>query len=85
MACWAYPLPFTSPLCTVKALERGPFVFAPEKHFSDATVYCQVPLPSASVDVVVFCLSLMGTNMMDFIQEARRLLVDNGIIKVCMP
>jgi ribosomal RNA-processing protein 8 len=43
-----------------------------------------VPLPSASVDVVVFCLSLMGTNMMDFIQEARRLLVDNGIIKVCV-
>lgn len=44
-----------------------------------------MPLPSASVDVVVFCLSLMGTNMMDFIREARRLLVDNGIIKVCLP
>lgn len=44
--------------------------------------WVQVPLPPSSVDVVVFCLSLMGTNMMDFITEAKRLLVDGGLIKV---
>ena len=33
-----------------------------------------VPLPSGSVDVGVFCLSLMGTNLRDFIAEAFRVL-----------
>lgn len=35
-------------------------------------------LPSASVDVAVFCLSLMGTNYPDFLKEARRVLTDKG-------
>lgn len=42
-----------------------------------------VPLPSSSVDVCVFCLSLMGTNVSDFIKEARRVLKKNGQLKVC--
>jgi len=37
-----------------------------------------VPLPDASVDVVVFCLSLMGTNYLDFLQEADRILRPGG-------
>jgi ribosomal RNA-processing protein 8 len=41
-----------------------------------------VPLPDASVDIVVFCLSLMGKNLNDFIREASRLLKPNGILKI---
>lgn len=41
-----------------------------------------VPLPSQSVHAVVFCLSLMGTNMMDFVKEACRVLKPKGVIKV---
>lgn len=33
-----------------------------------------VPLPADSVDVAVFCLSLMGTNLKDFLLEANRIL-----------
>lgn len=41
-----------------------------------------VPLPDSSVDVAVFCLSLMGTNYGDFIKEARRILVPKGLVLV---
>ena len=41
-----------------------------------------VPLSDASVDVVVFCLSLMGSNMLDFIREACRVLKVGGLIKI---
>lgn len=34
----------------------------------------QVPLNDASVDLAVFCLSLMGTNLADFLAEANRVL-----------
>lgn len=34
----------------------------------------RVPLGKGAVDVVIFCLSLMGTNWMDFIREAWRIL-----------
>ena len=40
------------------------------------------PLPDSSVDVAVFCLSLMGTNMVDFIREANRVLKKNGVLKI---
>ena len=33
-----------------------------------------LPLQDKSVDMVVFCLSLMGTNMRDFVFEAARIL-----------
>lgn len=33
-----------------------------------------VPLENESVDVAVFCLSLMGTNLQDYILEANRVL-----------
>eukprot|EP00548_Thalassiothrix_antarctica_P014218 CAMPEP_0194175516 /NCGR_PEP_ID=MMETSP0154-20130528/9528_1 /TAXON_ID=1049557 /ORGANISM="Thalassiothrix antarctica, Strain L6-D1" /LENGTH=356 /DNA_ID=CAMNT_0038889329 /DNA_START=103 /DNA_END=1169 /DNA_ORIENTATION=- len=42
-----------------------------------------VPLPNDSVDVAVFCLSLMGTNLADFIREAHRVLKPaTGILKI---
>lgn len=40
------------------------------------------PLAAASVDVVVFCLSLMGTNLKDFMIEANRILREGGILKI---
>ncbi|XP_039600867.1 ribosomal RNA-processing protein 8 [Polypterus senegalus] len=42
----------------------------------------KVPLPDNSVDIVVFCLSLMGTNLCDFLVEANRVLVSNGVLKI---
>jgi ribosomal RNA-processing protein 8 len=39
-----------------------------------------VPLESHSVDVGVFCLSLMGTNLADFIREAHRVLKEDGTV-----
>ncbi len=41
-----------------------------------------VPLKNKSVDVCVFCLSLMGTNLADFIREAHRVLKDGGKVKI---
>ncbi|CAL9126188.1 unnamed protein product [Musa textilis] len=36
------------------------------------------PLVSSSVDVAVFCLSLMGTNYSNYLQEAKRVLKPSG-------
>ncbi len=52
---------------------------------NDRVTVCDVahvPLPDASVDVAVFCLSLMGTNLDDFIAEAYRVLRPRGQLKV---
>lgn len=37
-----------------------------------------VPLKEESCSVVIFCLSLMGTNFLDFIKEASRILIKGG-------
>lgn len=37
-----------------------------------------VPLPDESCTIVVFCLALMGTNFLDFINEAYRILAPRG-------
>uniref|UniRef100_A0A8C5L3A9 Ribosomal RNA-processing protein 8 n=1 Tax=Jaculus jaculus TaxID=51337 RepID=A0A8C5L3A9_JACJA len=42
----------------------------------------QVPLEDETVDVAVFCLSLMGTNIRDFLEEANRVLKPGGVLKV---
>lgn len=43
----------------------------------------KVPLQDSSVDVVIFCLSLMNTNFIDAIREARRILKPKtGILKI---
>ncbi|KAJ3158374.1 25S rRNA (adenine645-N1)-methyltransferase [Geranomyces michiganensis] len=41
-----------------------------------------VPMRDAEADVVVFCLSLMGTNFMDFVREAYRVLKVGGELKI---
>ena len=41
------------------------------------------PLSTGAVDVCIFCLSLMGTNISDFILEARRVLKDDGAMRIC--
>ena len=41
-----------------------------------------VPLVDGVVDVAVFCLALMGTNIADFIREAHRVLKSDGVIKI---
>lgn len=41
-----------------------------------------VPLKDGSVHLAIFCLSLMGTNLADFLREAHRVLVTGGLIKV---
>uniref|UniRef100_A0A182Q7Q8 Ribosomal RNA-processing protein 8 n=1 Tax=Anopheles farauti TaxID=69004 RepID=A0A182Q7Q8_9DIPT len=40
------------------------------------------PLESNFVNVVVFCLSLMGTNLVDFLLEANRVLKVGGVLKI---
>ncbi|XP_030055639.1 ribosomal RNA-processing protein 8 [Microcaecilia unicolor] len=42
----------------------------------------KVPLQDESVDIAVFCLALMGTNLREFFQEANRVLKPGGILKV---
>lgn len=41
-----------------------------------------VPLKDKSVDIVVFCLSLMGTNFPSFLLEANRVLRPGGTVFV---
>lgn len=41
-----------------------------------------VPLGNGSVDVAVFCLSLMGTNLADYLTEAHRVLKTGGHLKI---
>ncbi|XP_077300605.1 uncharacterized protein LOC143921267 [Arctopsyche grandis] len=43
---------------------------------------CHTPLLTAHVDVVVFCLSLMGTNLRDYLMEANRILKIGGLLKI---
>ncbi|GAB1609477.1 ribosomal RNA-processing protein 8-like [Argonauta hians] len=41
-----------------------------------------IPLKIASMDTAVFCLSLMGTNMIDYIAEAARVLKHKGVLLI---
>ncbi|XP_019550275.3 ribosomal RNA-processing protein 8 [Aedes albopictus] len=40
------------------------------------------PLETNSINVAVFCLSLMGTNLRDFLLEANRVLKVGGLLKI---
>ncbi|XP_049679132.1 ribosomal RNA-processing protein 8 isoform X1 [Accipiter gentilis] len=42
----------------------------------------KVPLAAESVDVAVFCLALMGTNLQEILEEANRVLKQGGILLV---
>uniref|UniRef100_A0A8C9AJC9 Ribosomal RNA-processing protein 8 n=1 Tax=Prolemur simus TaxID=1328070 RepID=A0A8C9AJC9_PROSS len=61
------------------ALGLGPVTSQP---WSAAASQSKVPLEDESVDVAVFCLSLMGTNIRDFLEEANRVLKPGGLLKV---
>ncbi|KAJ1440204.1 methyltransferase-domain-containing protein [Ochromonadaceae sp. CCMP2298] len=47
-----------------------------------ASDIAHVPLREGSVDVVVFCLALMGTNVPDFVREAHRILAVRGSLRI---
>jgi len=52
---------------------------------NDRVTVCEmskVPLESGSVDVVVFCLSLMGTCLAEYIREAHRILKTGGMMYI---
>ena len=48
--------------------------------FITACDISKTPLDTKSVDYVVFCLSLMGVNFIDYLIEARRILKDKYLI-----
>ena len=49
-------------------------IYTMKKNYVEFIVLCfQVPLEDKAVDVSVFCLSLMGTNLVDFVLEAHRI------------
>ncbi|XP_033111908.1 ribosomal RNA-processing protein 8-like [Anneissia japonica] len=41
-----------------------------------------VPLSDGELDVAIFCLSLMGTNWIDYLKEANRVLKNKGMLKI---
>eukprot|EP00842_Homolaphlyctis_polyrhiza_P000335 jgi/Hompol1/1301/HPOL_004632-RA len=50
--------------------------------FITACDIAHVPLSEKSCDVVIFCLSLMGTNFTEFLAEAHRILKQGGELKI---
>ncbi|KAJ3042740.1 25S rRNA (adenine645-N1)-methyltransferase [Rhizophlyctis rosea] len=54
---------------------------APNEHIVACDI-ANVPLEDSSVDITIFCLSLMGTNYMDFVKEAHRILKPGGKLKI---
>lgn len=58
------------------------FDLCSHKKFIKAADIKNVPLESSSCNVVVLCLSLMGTNFIDFLHESRRLLKIDGNLLV---
>lgn len=52
---------------------------------NDSVTECDManlPLSDSTVDVAVFCLSLMGVNYSEYLKEAYRILAPNGIVIV---
>ncbi|KAK1786006.1 hypothetical protein P4O66_017556, partial [Electrophorus voltai] len=58
------------------------FDLAPVCDLVTACDMAKVPLDDCTVDIAVFCLSLMGTNLSDFLAEANRVLQMGGILKI---
>lgn len=54
---------------------------AANSHVTVADI-AKVPLSKDYADIVIFCLSLMGTNYTDFIKESHRIMKINGKLKV---
>eukprot|EP01064_Diplonema_japonicum_P039346 TRINITY_DN9837_c4_g1_i1.p1 TRINITY_DN9837_c4_g1~~TRINITY_DN9837_c4_g1_i1.p1 ORF type:complete len:357 (+),score=77.68 TRINITY_DN9837_c4_g1_i1:89-1072(+) len=51
-------------------------------HIVSCDITKKVPLPSCSVDFVVISLALMGTNWIEILKEANRVLVPGGSLKI---
>ncbi|XP_071500033.1 uncharacterized protein [Diadema antillarum] len=51
------------------------------KHVTVCNI-AKVPLKPSTLDVAIFCLSLMGTDWIDFVMEANRTLKQGGLLKV---
>uniref|UniRef100_A0A8D8MW57 Ribosomal RNA-processing protein 8 n=1 Tax=Culex pipiens TaxID=7175 RepID=A0A8D8MW57_CULPI len=52
---------------------------------NDSVIACDMantPLETNSINVVVFCLSLMGTNLRDFLLEANRIMKTGALLKI---
>jgi ribosomal RNA-processing protein 8 len=52
---------------------------------NDSVTACDMsktPLAGEQVDIAIFCLSLMGTNISDYIREASRVLKTGGLLKI---
>ncbi|XP_067307156.1 ribosomal RNA-processing protein 8 isoform X2 [Pseudorasbora parva] len=58
------------------------FDLAPVCDLATACDMAKVPLRDSTVDIAVFCLSLMGTNLGEFLAEANRVLVMGGVLKI---
>ncbi|GFS91855.1 ribosomal RNA-processing protein 8 [Nephila pilipes] len=58
------------------------FDLVPLNEYVKSCDISKVPLPNESVDVAVFCLSLMGVNLKDYLREAFRILKVGGILKI---
>ena len=54
---------------------------APNPHVVACDI-SRVPLAGSEVDIVVFCLALMGTNYPDFLREAHRIVKVGGRLKI---
>lgn len=54
------------------------FDLVAKKSYVEIADIAHLPINSNSIDFCVFCLSLMGTNYLDFLKEARRVLKNNS-------
>eukprot|EP00557_Chaetoceros_sp_GSL56_P008200 CAMPEP_0176498712 /NCGR_PEP_ID=MMETSP0200_2-20121128/12485_1 /TAXON_ID=947934 /ORGANISM="Chaetoceros sp., Strain GSL56" /LENGTH=401 /DNA_ID=CAMNT_0017896973 /DNA_START=72 /DNA_END=1274 /DNA_ORIENTATION=+ len=69
--------PMTCPFC----VHSFDLVANGNEHITPCDM-ANVPLQDGVVDVAVFVLALMGTNIADFIREAHRVLKSNGVLKI---
>ena len=74
-------------LLKIKVKDRCPFVvhsfdLVAGNELVTACDMAHTPLSKGSVDIAVFCLALMGTNLADFIREAYRVLKPMGRLKI---
>lgn len=58
------------------------FDLVSRNEFITACDISKVPLKDGSLDVAIFCLSLMGTNFVEFLKEAKRTLKINGTLMI---